>query len=80
MSQERRSASAPSWCWTRRGRDAASHQDRRGIAAKTPKSFIPQQFQNPANPEIHRKTTANELWDDTDGRIDVLISGVGTGG
>ena len=50
------------------------------IAAKTPHAFIPQQFQNPANPEIHRKTTANELWDDTDGRIDVLISGVGTGG
>jgi cysteine synthase A len=50
------------------------------IAAKTPKAFIPQQFQNPANPEIHRRTTANELWEDTDGRIDVLISGVGTGG
>jgi cysteine synthase A len=50
------------------------------IAARTPKSFIPQQFQNPANPDIHRRTTANELWDDTDGRIDVLISGVGTGG
>ncbi|MCC6767292.1 MAG: cysteine synthase A [Deltaproteobacteria bacterium] len=50
------------------------------IAASTPNSFIPQQFQNPANPDIHRRTTANELWDDTDGQIDVLISGVGTGG
>ncbi len=50
------------------------------IASVTPNSFIPQQFQNPANPDIHRRTTANELWDDTDGEIDVLISGVGTGG
>jgi cysteine synthase A len=50
------------------------------IAADIPNAWIPQQFQNPANPEIHRKTTAEELWNDTDGQIDILVSGVGTGG
>jgi cysteine synthase A len=50
------------------------------IAADLPNAFIPQQFKNPANPEIHRKTTAEELWSDTDGRIDALVAGVGTGG
>ncbi len=50
------------------------------LASKLPKAFIPQQFENPANPDIHRCTTASELWDDTDGAIDILISGVGTGG
>jgi cysteine synthase A len=50
------------------------------IAKSTPNSFMPQQFQNPANPEVHRRTTAEELWEDTDGQIDALIAGVGTGG
>ncbi len=50
------------------------------IAASDPKYFIPQQFKNPANPEIHFKTTGPEIWEQTDGGIDVLISGVGTGG
>ncbi|MEI6559189.1 MAG: cysteine synthase A [Rhodospirillaceae bacterium] len=50
------------------------------LVAKLPNAFIPQQFKNPANPEIHRKTTAEEIWTDTAGAVDILISGVGTGG
>jgi cysteine synthase A len=50
------------------------------IAKGLPDAFIPQQFQNPANPEIHRRTTAEEIWKDTDGAVDVVVSGVGTGG
>ncbi len=50
------------------------------LAERLPNSFVPQQFKNPANPEVHRKTTAEEIWRDTDGGVDYLISGVGTGG
>jgi cysteine synthase A len=50
------------------------------LAAADPRYFIPQQFKNPANPEIHRRTTAEEIWRDTDGKVDFLVAGVGTGG
>jgi cysteine synthase A len=50
------------------------------LALEVPDSFIPQQFKNPANPQIHRETTAEEVWRDTDGRVDIFVGGVGTGG
>ncbi len=50
------------------------------LAAADPRYFIPQQFKNPANPEIHRRTTAEEIWRDTDGQVDFLVAGIGTGG
>jgi cysteine synthase A len=61
------------------GMRGAIHQAE-ALLKEHPNSFMPQQFQNPANPEVHRRTTAEELWEDTDGKIDILVSGVGTGG
>ena len=50
------------------------------LAKNTPNSFLPQQFNNPSNPDIHRRTTAEEIWNDTDGKVDIFIAGIGTGG
>lgn len=61
------------------GMDGAIHKAEE-IAASDPHYYMPQQFNNPANPEIHRKTTAEEIWRDTDGKVDIVVAGVGTGG
>jgi len=55
-------------------------QEARALAAEIPDSFMPQQFCNPANPEVHERTTAREIWEDTEGQVDVVVAGVGTGG
>jgi cysteine synthase A len=59
-----------------KGAIARAHE----LVAEHPGAVIPQQFENPANPDIHRRTTAEEIWNDTDGKVDIVISGVGTGG
>jgi len=61
------------------GMTGAVHRARE-IAAAPPGAYMPDQFSNPANPEIHRRTTAEEIWRDTDGKVDILVAGVGTGG
>jgi cysteine synthase A len=59
---------------------AGAIQKAEELAASDPHYYLPQQFKNPANPEIHRKTTAEEIWRDTDGQVDMVVAGVGTGG
>jgi cysteine synthase A len=72
---------APTYPDARSGRHERRHQLAEALAASDPKKyFLPQQFKNPANPAIHETTTGPEIWNDTDGGIDVLVSGVGTGG
>jgi len=59
---------------------AGAIQKAEEIAASDPRYFMPQQFKNPSNPEIHRRTTAEEIWRDTDGKVDIVVAGIGTGG
>lgn len=59
---------------------AGAVEKAREMAAADTRYFVPQQFENPANPEVHRRTTAEEIWGDTDGRVDIVVAGVGTGG
>jgi cysteine synthase A len=63
-----------------KGAIARAEELMREHGGQPPRAFMPQQFKNPANPEIHRKTTAEEIWNDTQGRVDILVSGIGTGG
>ncbi len=62
------------------GMNGAINKAKELVDSDPGKYYMPQQFQNPANPEIHRKTTAEEIWEDTDGQVDILVAGVGTGG
>jgi len=63
-----------------KGAIARAEELMKELGGQPPKVFMPQQFKNPANPEIHRKTSAEEIWNDTQGKVDILVSGIGTGG